>query len=172
MNMLEHALAYADRGWAVFPTHGIKNRACTCGKQSCTSPGKHPIFSGGFKHATTDYEQITEWFTQNPFANIAIATGAVSGVIVIDVDSGEGKEGLTSVKAIEERYGPLPKTFRVRTGSGGWHYYIAAPSIPIKSSVSRLGKDIDVRAEGGYVIAPPSKHISGNTYKWETDDDE
>ena len=82
--MLEAALAYGRMKWRIFPCHSIVNGACSCGKASCNSPGKHPRTKGGFKDATDDEAQIRRWWGRWPEANIALATG--SGLAVIDLD--------------------------------------------------------------------------------------
>ncbi len=164
MEMLNAALSYAAKGWHVFPTHSVRDGICTCGKSECNAPGKHPIFKGGFKEATTDINQIEFWWHNMPWANIGIATGAVSGVTVLDVDMSATKDGLQTLKTLESRFQAMPKTYVVRTGSGGYHYYLAAPSTTLRNSAGRLGEGLDIRGDGGYVIAPPSVHISGNLY--------
>lgn len=167
MSMMQTALDYARRGWAVFPVSGIVDNRCTCGSADCHSPGKHPLFSGGFNIATTDENTIRGWWSNMPDANIGIATGEPSGIFVVDVDVGNGKRGEQSLAELEQKVGQLPTDAVVRTGSGGLHYYFELPPEPIRNSASRLGENIDVRGNGGYVIAPPSKHISGNAYIWE-----
>jgi putative DNA primase/helicase len=171
MKFLKQALEYASIGWAVFPVHGVVDGSCTCGKHECSSPGKHPIYAGGFKIATTDPEQIKAWWSTPPWANIGIATGRISNLLVIDIDTGEGKDGFASLQELEREYGPLPQSRRVCTGSGGRHIYFQMPDKPINGTVGALGHAIDIRAEGGYVVAPPSRHISGNNYEWETPND-
>ena len=162
MKMLDYALAYAARDWAVFPLHTIDGGQCTCGQVSCSKKGKHPLYNGGFKIATTDRDVIRSWWEINEDANIGIATGAISQLIVIDVDAGEGKNGLNSLKQLELAFGLLPRDLVVRTGGGGLHYYLHMPAQPVSGSVSKIGLHIDVRADGGYVVAPPSRHIQGN----------
>ena len=168
VSILDHALEYAACGMAVFPIHGVTDGACDCGKSDCTSPGKHPRVSGGCKSATKDIETIISWWTANPTSNIGIATGAVSGIIVIDVDIGPGKDGLASLREFESRHAPIAKSATVLTGGGGRHFYMRAPSVEIRNSAGTLAKNIDIRGDGGYVVAPPSMHISGNRYTWET----
>lgn len=167
MDMLEAALSYASRGWRVFPTHSISNGACTCGKPTCGSAGKHPIFNNWQHHATTEAGQIQLWWQTMPWANVAIATGSRSGLVVLDVDVSPTKDGLASLDALERQYGKLPATLKVRTGSGGYHFYFSMQSGQLKNSVGLLGEGIDTRGEGGYVVAPPSLHISGNRYSVE-----
>ncbi|MFG6599097.1 MULTISPECIES: bifunctional DNA primase/polymerase [unclassified Sulfitobacter] len=163
---LEYALRYASQGWAVFPVHGIVEGRCTCGKLDCTSPGKHPILPGGFKVASKDPETIQHWWSHDSLHNIAIATGTVSGLLVVDVDLGPEKEGEASLRALEDEVGPLPRTVVVLTGGGGFHIYLQMPDQPIRGSVGKIGTNLDVRADGGYVVAPPSSHISGFNYEW------
>lgn len=167
MIMLKHALEYAAQGWAVLPLNGISDGRCTCGKPECRSAGKHPLISGGCHAATTDPETIERWWRTYPDANIGIATGKVSGLIVVDVDAGEGKTGFESLAALEQRHAELPESLRVRTGSGGLHIYLAAPRAEVRGSAGRLAPNIDIRGEGGLVVAPPSRHMSGNLYSWE-----
>ncbi len=170
MNTLEYALRYAEEGLAVFPTQWIEDGHCSCGNIACTSPGKHPIFGGGFNIASKDAETIKAWWNDYPSANVAIATGEVSGVLVIDVDVANGKSGEASLKSLETEVGSLPKDATVKTGSGGFHIYLKIHNQLIKSTVSRLAKNIDVRANGGYAIAPPSTHKSGFQYEWMNED--
>lgn len=167
MTMLEHALRYAAQGWAILPLHGIFDGRCTCGNPDCRSPGKHPLINGGCHAATTDPQTIEQWWRTHPAANIGIATGKVSGLIVVDVDAGEGKTGFESLAALEQRHAELPESLRVRTGSGGLHIYLAAPQVEIRNSAGYLASNIDIRGEGGLVVAPPSRHLSGNLYSWE-----
>jgi hypothetical protein len=168
--MLDAALRYAGRGLPVFPLWPVLpfkyGFTCACGKTiRCDSPGKHPIphlTPNGLKHATTDERTIKDWWTVQLDANIAIATGAV---IVIDIDPRHG--GDRSLVELERTNCELPPTWRVHTGGGGKHIYLAAPpEITIKNSAGQLGAGIDVRGHGGYVVAPPSKHKSGGKYEW------
>jgi putative DNA primase/helicase len=147
-------------GWQVFPLHSLRDGICTCGNSACASPGKHPRTAHGLKDATTDPEQIRAWWEQWPDANIGIATGAESDLVVIDVDPRHG--------GTLEALGELPPTLTVHTGGGGWHLYLNYPDgMTIRNSAStKLGQGIDVRGEGGYVVAPPSLHVSGQRYTW------
>lgn len=166
MTALEYALRYAEEGLAVFPTHWIEDGQCSCGDSACSSAGKHPFLSGGFKIATTDATTIHGWWHTYPKANVAIATGKMSGVFVIDVDTSDGKVGEESLRTLEEKVGSLPKDALVRTGSGGFHIYMKMPDQVLRGSTSKIADNIDVRADGGYVIAPPSTHKSGKQYEW------
>ncbi|MAP15422.1 bifunctional DNA primase/polymerase [uncultured Sulfitobacter sp.] len=166
MNALDYALQYAKQGWAVFPLHSVIDGCCSCKKADCGSPGKHPRALGGSKNATKNLEKIRAWWSQEPLPNIGIATGSKSGLLVIDVDLGAEKEGEESIQSLEDEVGPLPRNIIVLTGGGGYHIYLRMPELPIPSSAGKLGKNLDVRAYGGYVVAPPSSHISGFNYEW------
>lgn len=162
---LDAALAYAARGWQAFPLQTVINGACTCARGAeCGNPGKHPRVAGGVHSATTDEATIRAWWEQWPAANVGIATGAASGLVVLDVDPRHG--GDTSLAILESQVGALPRTLVVRTGSGGLHIYFKAPSRPVRNSASKLGAGLDIRAEGGYVVAPPSRHQAGGVYEW------
>lgn len=170
MNELqETALGYAHRGWRVFPLHGIANGACTCGRDECSSPGKHPRVRRGLYEGTTKADQIESWWRRWPHANVGIATGPDSGLVVIDVDPPQGERSLERLTRLDRE---LPSTLTARTGSGGLHLYFRHPDRALPNTTGRLpGLDeplpgIDVRAEGGYVVAPPSLHISSGKYVW------
>ena len=158
------AIAYAKNfRWAVIPLHTIEAGRCSCGREDCSSPGKHPRTLNGVKDASTNPDIIRHWWGRWPNANIGIATGEPSGFFVLDVD---GEEGATSLRELEERYGTLPDTVESLTGGGGRHILFKHPGHPVKNKVA-LAYGLDVRGDGGYIVAPPSRHISGARYKWE-----
>jgi hypothetical protein len=163
--MIKSALRYANAGWPVFPLHSADPDGfeCTCGDSKCSNVGKHPRTAHGFKDATIDRVTIRKWWRQWPNFNIGIATGKASGLVVLDIDAPHG--GLISLSELEHRHGRLQKSHRVRTGGGGQHLYFKAPSVPIKSK-SGIATGIDVRGNGGYIVAPPSRHKTGKRYKW------
>jgi bifunctional DNA primase/polymerase-like protein len=167
MTPLEYALQYAQHGLQVFPVHGMEAGQCSCGRDNCKSAGKHPLTKSGCKDASSDPEKIRQWWTQWPMANVAIGTGEASGIFVIDIDVADGKNGAASLAKLEAEIGPIPRDAVVRTGSGGWHIYLKLADLPIRNSASEIGEHIDVRGSGGYVVAPPSLHQSGNHYVWE-----
>jgi hypothetical protein len=159
------ALDYAAHGWAVFPVYGIAGGECTCGASDCSSPGKHPLTRRGLKDATTDRRVVAAWWKRWPAANVALATGSASGVVVIDVDVPQGDH--SRARLLQAGY-ELPETVAVRTGSGGLHLYYAAPDSPLGNAAGRLPgvslelPGVDLRADG--VVAPPSTHVSGSRY--------
>lgn len=165
---LSAALSYAEAGWFVFPLHTPKTDGqCDCHKD-CSSPGKHPRTMNGLNGASKDPEQIKQWWSTWPQANIGIATGAKSGFFVLDVDEKHG--GRESIKALVDKHGLFPKRIYQRTGGGGWHVLFRHPGIRIGNvqNSDRLGKGIDVRGDGGYIVADPSLHASGRKYEWGT----
>lgn len=167
--LLESALFYAARGWPVFPCHTPTPTGCSCLDPACTSIGKHPRTQHGLRDATTDTALIQRWWKRWPQANVAIATGATSGVVVLDEDSYKGGDG--SRHDLEQTYRPLPDTVQQLTGGGGVQFFFVHPGTPVKNSVRHLGPGLDMRGDGGYVIAPPSLHASGKRYVWEVSHD-
>lgn len=167
---LAAALSYAARGWPVFPVHSIRRQGtqCTCGRRDCGSPGKHPRTENGLKDATTDERTIRGWWQRWPDAGVAIATGR--GLVVVDIDVHKG--GDDSYVDARRALGDVPDTVEVITGSGGRHVYLSAPEgVAVRCSAGQLGPGLDVRGDGGYVVAPPSLHASGRRYQWESSGD-
>lgn len=170
---LASALAYASRGWRVLVLWWMTPDGCACGASSCSNPAKHPIGDAcpkGCHSATTDAAVISEWLTRWPEANLGIATGQESGIWVLDVDPRHG--GHHTLANLEDRFGRLPSSIRQQTGSGGMHVVFRHPGDgKLSNSSGRLGPGLDVRADGGYIVAPPSNHASGGSYMW-LDEDE
>ena len=162
--MVDHCLRYAAQGWHVFPLHSPDNGGCSCGRSDCHSPAKHPRTPNGLRDATTNSEQIREWWQRWPDANIGIVTGQVSGIVVVDVDAGKG--GLDSWAEIQDINGRVD-TLTSLTGGGGIHLIFQAPAVPLKNTAGEIALGIDTRAEGGYIVAPASLHVSGRRYEWE-----
>lgn len=168
--LLEAALSYAARGWRVFPLQWLREGGrCTCGKKDCKSPGKHPRTPNGCLDGTTDADQIRRWWHQWPNANVGLATG--HGLVALDVDPRHG--GAETLVDLQRELGNLPQTVAVETGSGGRHIYLSPVDpktgevLEVRNSASVLGVGVDVRGDGGYVVAPPSVHQSGRPYRWE-----
>jgi hypothetical protein len=144
------ALQLAERGLAVFP---------------CQPRGKAPACDAGLHAATTDPERINRWWRASPDLNIGIATGAASRVFALDVD---GEDGEASLRKLEGEHSALPSTVEVITGKGR-HCYFRSGEHRIDNSAGQLGTGLDIRGDGGYVIAPPSIHPSGRSYAWSVD---
>src|SRR5680860_1107575 len=161
---LEAAFVYLELGWSIIPVHGIVDGACTCGKPDCDRAGKHPrIYWDEFKERRATEHEIRSWFTKWPESNVGIVTGSISGICVLDVD---GEEGMTNL--INADLEP-PETLTSRTGGGGWHFIYRLPEGGIRNSAGKIAEKVDIRGEGGYIVVPPSNHISGGIYEWELD---
>ena len=163
--LLTAALAYAARGWPVFQCHTVINRRCSCGDPTCKSQGKHPRGEHGLKEGTAEPAMIRSWWAKCPEANVAIVTGAPSGLVVLDVDPDKG--GTETLYDLQQQHGQLPPTPESLTGGGGTHLLFQHPGVPIKNSAGVLGPGLDVRGDGGYIIVSPSKHVSGGVYEWD-----
>jgi hypothetical protein len=161
---VDTALRYAARGWPVFPCHEPRGGRCSCGRPDCASPAKHPRTARGLHDATHDPSVIAGWWQRWPTANVAVRTGAASGLVVLDVDPDHG--GLATLAELQRIHGGLPPSPAVRTGSGGRHYWFAHPGDNVRNSAGLLGPGLDIRGDGGYVIAPPSIHAAGSRYFW------
>lgn len=162
------ALEYAARGWSVFPLHSPEAASpggCSCGRAACGNIGKHPRTRDGFKSATTDTAQIVAWWSEAPRANIGIATGLVSGLLVLDIDPRNGGD-LTFEHLVQE-VGEIPDEVHALTGGGGRHLLFRYPSSTASFRARPVGSGIDVKGDGGYIVAPPSLHASGRSYAWE-----
>ncbi len=167
VRMAGHAIAYARKGWPVFPVWWPSYAGvCACREGGdCPKPAKHPLIGEGFKGATTCIKQVEAWWKRYPNANIGIATGMASGITVLDIDSDHG--GSDSFAILIKRYGRPEPTPVVLTGGGGRHiYWKWADGHRCRQAV-RPG--IDVRSDGGYVLAAPSLHASGVRYEWHKD---
>lgn len=165
------ALQAAERGWHVFPLRPRDKRPALHGETACRRTGDCAAGHRKWEQrATTDPDRIRKAWSTGAF-NIGIATGP-SGLIVVDLDPVKAKDpkgtpdGVTSLQALCERAGQtVPATYRTRTASGGHHlYFTAPPGVRLGNSAGRLGKHIDTRAHGGYVVAPGST-LPGGAYE-------
>lgn len=151
--------------------------ACNCWKEGqCPAKnwGKHPVNDGwqGRTQLFFDPNEIRAEFGerhQPHQLNIGCVTGPSSGLLIIDIDVGDGKPGQEELRKLEERLGALPATPTVVTGSGGLHFYFKYPaSTVIQNSASSIAPGVDVRGKNGQGVLPPSLHKSGNFYHWKT----
>jgi hypothetical protein len=139
------AIAYAESGYRVFPLRPRK---------------KEPLTAHGVKDATTNLDQIRQWWTANPDANIGLATG--SGVMALDID---GPEGANTLAALEQKHGTLPVTPVQFTGKG--RHYLFSVTVEVRNTSRRIGAGVDTRGDGGYIVVAPSIHPSGSSYAWD-----
>lgn len=147
---LDAARDYVERGWFVF---------------SLWPRSKRPATENGFKDASRSLDNVESWFGGRSELNIGIATGA-SGLVVVDVD---GEAGKASLAAWEQERGDLPDTLMQYTGGGGMQLFYRAPAGEVVRSRAGVLPGVDIRADGGYVVAPPSIHPNGRTYEWAND---
>jgi hypothetical protein len=175
------ALGYASRGIPVLPLHSplphrrdlqpVDDRplapsaasgSCSCRDPSCGQPGKHPLGSlvpHGVKDATCNRARILAWWTRHPQANIGLATGHRFDVLDVDGPAGE-----QAIRALAAEHGLVSSGPLVRTGGGGWHFYLSPTGL---GNARPAGLErVDWRGRGGYVVAPPSCHASGHPYQW------
>ncbi len=186
MTRLEIALSYLEKGYSIIPLYSpemIKAKAPknfiaerdrefekndqseeplpkdVITEQVLIRWCKRPCISGWkeYQDRLPTTEQVTQWFTERPAANIAIITGSISGIVVFDLDSEHAVE-------YAEEQGGFPDTVKAKTGKG-YHIYMKHPGMDIRNTVNK-NLDIDIRADGGYVVAPPSRHGSGHYYEW------
>lgn len=140
---------YAARGWSPIPIE---------------ADGKRPLVPWSeFQRRIATSDEIDAWYQRWPQANVGIVTGTVSGIVVIDVDPRHG--GAASLEQAQREHGTLPHTVEAVTGGGGRHLYFAQPALKLHNRTSIL-PGIDLRADGGCVVAPPSRHLSGRRYAW------
>ena len=158
---LQNAAPLAAHGWAVLPLHVpvLGGGGCSCGFRDCSSPGKHPRVKTGLTEASSDRATIERWGAIWPEANIGIATGAASGIFVLDLDSED------ALAAVVDAVGPLPPTLVSLTGRGLHYFFKDAEGVKNRAA---LWPHVDVRGTGGYIVAPPSLHASGRLYRWQT----
>ncbi len=161
--LADAARYYAGLGWPVIPLHAIFGGSCTCGREDCASPGKHPRTPHGLKDASVDPDIIASWWRKWPAANVGVVTGAGSGLVVLDIDPRHG--GDKSLTELTWLHGELPETVEAATGGGGQHLFFMHPGEPIRNRAN-IQPGIDVRGDGGYVVVAPSVHVSGGAYSW------
>lgn len=156
----------AELGFFLVPLHAIDAAGrCTCGDYECRSKGKHPRTPNGSKDATNHPALLLHLFGEHfPNANVGIATGASAGIFVVDIDPRHG--GDRALGELEAHHGELPVTVTSATGGGGVHFLFRHPGVKVKNSAGIIGSGIDIRGEGGLIVAPPSVHASGKPYTW------
>lgn len=151
---LNAAIRYAtERGWACFP---------------CVPDEKKPATPNGLNDATKSPERLRSLWRVG--ANVGIRTGAASGIVALDVDVKDGKSGRESLERLQHERGALPVTLINATPSGGWHLIFRHPGRTLQNSASSIADGLDVRADGGYIIGPPST-IRGGAYRWVNEDE-
>lgn len=147
--LLEAALDYLARGWSVIPVR----------------PGdKRPLIEWqDYQQRLPGADEVRHWFARWPDTNLGIVTGAVSRLVVLDVDPAH--DGVTGLNTLQKRHGALPETVEAVSGGGGRHLYFRHPGRPVRNRVA-LAPGVDLRGDGGMIVVPPSLHPSGRRYVW------
>jgi len=163
-NRVEVGIEYLRRGWSLIPCCSPARCGPGCREHGadCSKPGKRSLLKTWERYQRTRPSEATvlKWWDCWPNANVALITGAVSGIVVVDCDSPETIN--VAAKMLGDTPAPSVLTHR------GQHFYFAAPADVRLSNAVRIGsvKGLDFRGEGGYVIAPPSSHPAGGVYRW------
>jgi hypothetical protein len=164
--LLDAALAYAARGIPVYPVHwprptpGGTSQACSCPRgRGCDRAAKHPLVHHGIHDATTSPAQLQRWWSRWPAANVGLATGVVFDALDVD-----GPAGLAALRQFARTVGLRLPGPLVATGGGGWHYWFRPTGLGNRPP--RGLAHMDWRGRGGAVLAPPSRHASGEHYRW------
>ena len=162
--ILKAALVHASRRRPVLPLHWPRaDGTCSCKDARCDKVGKHPLTHHGLKDASIDLQTICSWWERWPDANLGLLTGSASGLVALDID---GEAGRASLAALNAQFGSLPDTTQSKTKRGHHIFFQYPKAQEIRGSVGQLGAGLDIRAEGGYVVIPPSRHQAGH-YQWE-----
>ncbi len=154
INCESAALDYLRRGWSVIPIRAHDKRPAIRWLE--------------FQQRHASEDEVRDWFQRWPDGNVGIVTGVVSGIVVLDIDPKH--DGDVSLAGLIREHGPLPQTIEAQTGGGGRHIYFAHPGGVVHNKVG-LAPGMDLRGDGGCVVAPPSVHVSGRTYQWLPDHD-
>lgn len=165
---LSQIIKYAQNGFAVIPLHNPIGNGCSCDKgDSCGSIGKHPLTSHGLLDATCDPLQIETWLRQYPECNIGMLTGKDSNCVVIDVDNKIERAGDKSLDTLTLYLGELPQTLKQNSGNG-YHLMYRYPNEAVIKCTTKLGglSGLDIRSDGGYIVAEPSVHKNGKQYSF------
>jgi putative DNA primase/helicase len=150
INNIEYLDYYIEQEWSIFP---------------CNPNEKFTTVGGGYKNGSSDFLKIYKWWEDSPSSNIGLVTGEVNNLVVVDIDVKDDTPGIESLSELEVECGKFD-TLTVNTPSGGLHYYFSYPhGHSIKCSASKIKPGIDIRANGGHVVAPGSI-IDGNYYKF------
>lgn len=148
-NLLKSALELLRRGWSVV---------------QAAERSRQPLVRWQHDQKTQPSEtDLRAWHSRWPRANLAVVTGYVSGIVVLDVDPGHGGE--ESLARLVHEHRCLPPTVEAITGDGGCHLYFQHPGLEVRNPVG-LAPGLDIRGDGGVIIVPPSIHPSGNLYRW------
>ncbi len=176
---LAYALRYADCGLHVIDSHAMdpKSGEGTGPQTSAKLPRGSKwqerasnntaeitsFWTGDGEYPPTKSGEVFEYARVSAPRNVSITLPEGCGLFVLDIDGDAGKAAL---EALEAKHGALPRTAKSVTGSGGWHF-IFKSTREIRNTASQIATGVDIRGDGGQIIAAPSIHKSGNFYQWE-----
>lgn len=158
------AVWYANYGWEVLPLYPVRGGLCTCPQAThCQSPGMHPIPHGqSTTEPTAQAAVVVSWWSQCPDAGVALSPGPASGFLVLDIDHQQGADDALA------RLPQLPRTVQAHDGIGRRFLYFAYPAAGgVRQGTTPLARGIELRAQGVYVIAPPTLYAGGRLHRWE-----
>lgn len=163
VDMRQAALDYGERALRVFPLFEVDDGVCVCREgAACTAPGKHPRIKEWQALATDHAPTIAKWWGRWPNAGIGLVTGAANRFVVADFD---GEQGVESLAQLEVEHGPTPVTPIAITGRGLHVLFRVDEDSTLRNAIGLL-PGVDRRANGGYIVAPPTLHVSGRRYAW------
>lgn len=168
---LDVALDYAAQDWPVFPCRHADDEVIdtNTGEIEVRAKAKAPLTHNGFKSATADRQAVTAFWSRFPNAMIGIPTGEPIGAFVVDIDVKADINGFDWLREMEAKHGRLPDTLTANTASGGQHLYFRY--VEGVRNRGALGPGVDLRGQGGYVVAPGSVMKDGRRYTWTNDEE-
>ena len=147
-DFIKYALLYLNKGISVIPISG---------EGDMKKPPQGFAWKK-YQNIMATPAEVQAWADSYPNLNLGIVTGAISGIVVIDIDDRNIADTID-----------VPKDTPMTITGKGYHVYCKMPKEPIKNSASKIADHVDIRGNGGYVLAPPSMHLSGNQYAWLND---
>ena len=155
-------------GYSIIPAHSVDDLGfCSCRDSKCGSAGKHPRISWtAYQSRKANESEVRAWAERWPDSNWCIVTGAVSNLVVIDIDPRHGGDESARIISELRQILAIPTPISL-TGGGGQHYLFAHPGFTVPNAAG-VWPGVDVRGDGGYIVAPGSRHVSQRTYEWDT----
>jgi len=156
------AAQYAARGWYIVVCHGSSGDRCTCGNESCATPGKHPVLNAWQHKSTIDEDELSHWFDGTKNFNVGVQLGEKSGIIDIEFDTDQGRKTAERF-GLDKAYTPTFTSKRSTHRLFKWDQ-----RLPQKAVHKLNGLEIRIGGGGGGAqsIMPPSAHSSGASYSW------
>ena len=165
MSIWQDLLAF---GWSIIPAHSVDDLGfCSCRDSKCGAAGKHPRISwSAYQNRKANESEVKAWAERWPDSNWCIVTGKVSGLIAVDIDPRHGGDESSQIFPELREILAIPTPISL-TGGGGQHFLFAHPGFTVPNAAG-VWPGVDIRGDGGYIVAPGSKHVSQRTYEWDT----